>query len=163
MKLCNPFLISGLLFFGILFVSIPPLLWGQVQPTPAEIKFINKQVQQTFLEFIQLWQEERYFEMYELGKTQTRVELSPEDFATRMVQLDWVPTKMLDDPAMKISFRFRSLIYVNASLEFRHKSKEQLSFTKPLTFLLLLEDGAWKFDLIQMVRSPFYVPNPEAL
>jgi hypothetical protein len=47
---------------------------------------------------------------------------------------------------------------VNATIVFRHKSNFDLQFTKQQSFLLLKEGGKWRFDLLQMIRSPFYSP-----
>ena len=59
----------------------------------------------------------------------------------------------------EISYRYRTLLYMNANIVFRHKSFYDLQFTKPKAFLLQKEEGAWKFDLIQMIRSPYYSPE----
>ena len=58
------------------------------QPTPAEMEAISKETRLVFESFLQLWQEERYFEMYDYGKKQSREILSLGEFATRMVELD---------------------------------------------------------------------------
>ena len=58
----------------------------------------------------------------------------------------------------EISYRYRTLLYVNATIVFRHKSNFDLQFTKQQSFLLLKEGGKWRFDLLQMIRSPFYSP-----
>ena len=38
------------------------------QPTPSELEAIRKETKIVFQNFMQLWQEERYFELYEYGK-----------------------------------------------------------------------------------------------
>jgi hypothetical protein len=50
------------------------------------------------------------------------------------------------------------MLYVEATIVFRHKSMVDLQFERSQAFLLLKEDGKWRFDLLQMIRSPFYVP-----
>ena len=55
------------------------------QPTPAELEAIRKETKIVFQNFLQLWQEERYFELYEYGKKHSRNQLTIEEFATRMV------------------------------------------------------------------------------
>ena len=111
-----------------------------------------------FEDFLQLWQEERYFELYKYGKQQSTNQITIEEFATRMVELDWVPVGLLTEKKIEISYRYRTLLYVNTAIVFRHKSNFDLQFTKQQSFLLLKESGKWRFDLLQMIRSPFYTP-----
>jgi hypothetical protein len=111
-----------------------------------------------FLNFLQLWQEERYFELYKYGKKHSTDQISIEEFATRMVELDWVPVGLKTGIEPEISYRYLTLLYVNAAIVFRHKSIFDLQFTKQQSFLLLKESGKWRFDLLQMIRSPFYIP-----
>ena len=146
-----------LLFFAISFFST---VSGAVarQPTPAELEAIQNETRLVFQDFLQLWQEERYFELYKYGKQQSTNQITIEEFATRMVELDWVPVGLLTEKNPEISYRYRTLLYVNAAIVFRHKSNFDLQFTKQQSFLLLKESGKWRFDLLQMIRSPFYSP-----
>ena len=128
------------------------------QPTPAELEAISNETKIVFQNFLQLWQEERYFELYEYGKRHSKNQLSIEEFATRMVELDWVPVGLLTDNNPEVNYRYRTLLYVNAEILFRHKSFMDLQFSKKQSFLLLKEKGKWRFDLLQMIRSPFYSP-----
>ena len=128
------------------------------QPTPAELEAIQKETMHVFEDFLQLWQEERYFELYKYGKQQSTNQITIEEFATRMVELDWVPVGLLTEKKIEISYRYRTLLYVNTAIVFRHKSNLDLQFTKQQSFLLLKESGKWRFDLLQMIRSPFYTP-----
>ena len=131
------------------------------QPTSFEIEKIRTEVDRAFNNFFRMWAEEQYFELYKLGKQQAREYLTTEQFATRMVQLDWVPVGLVQAPPFEISFRYRTLIYVDAGIKFSHKTKGALTFEKRQTFLLLWENGQWRFDLLQMLRSPFYTPNQQ--
>ncbi|MGK5095149.1 hypothetical protein WDW89_24460 [Deltaproteobacteria bacterium TL4] len=149
------FTVSLLFIVGLL--SFPSFLWSE--PTEIEFKAIRSQVDTAFRDFIQLWREERYFELYEKGKLQSQRDLKPGEYATRMVELNWVPVKLIEDPPIEISFQFRTLIYVTATIEFGHKSNESLRFKKRQTFLLLWEKNEWRFDLLQMIRAPFYTPE----
>ena len=126
------------------------------QPTPAELEAIQKETMHVFQDFLQLWKEERYFELYKYGKQQSTNQITIEEFATRMVELDWVPVGLLTEKKSEISYRYRTLLYVNTAIVFRHKSNLDLQFTKQQSFLLLKESGKWRFDLLQMIRSPFY-------
>ena len=128
------------------------------QPTPTELDAIRKETKIVFQNFLQLWQEERYFELYEYGKRHSRNQLTTEEFATRMVELDWVPVGLLTENNLKVNYRYRTLLYVDVAILFRHKSFMDLQFSKRQSFLLLKEEGKWRFDLLQMIRSPFYSP-----
>ncbi|MBG56254.1 MAG: hypothetical protein CL935_03895 [Deltaproteobacteria bacterium] len=128
------------------------------QPTTAELEAIRKETKIVFQSFLQLWQEERYFELYEYGKRHSKNQLSIEEFATRMVELDWVPVGLLPEKNPEMNYRYRTLLYVDAEILFRHKSFIDLQFSKKQSFLLLKEKGKWRFDLLQMIRSPFYSP-----
>ncbi len=128
------------------------------QPTPMELEVIQTETRTAFEEFLKLWQEERYFEMYEHGRRQSKELIGLEEYATRMVELDWVPVGLAPQTPPVVSFRFRTLLYVEATITFRHKSVADLQFERTQSFLMLQEDGEWRFDLLQMIRSPFYVP-----
>ena len=129
------------------------------QPTPAELEAIRKETKIVFQNFLQLWQEERYFELYEYGKRHSRNQLTIEEFATRMVELDWVPVGLLPDNNPEVNYRYRTLLYVDVAILFRHKSFLDLQFSKQQSFLLLKEEDKWRVDLLQMIRSPFYSPQ----
>ena len=128
------------------------------QPTPAEIEAIRKETKIVFQTFLQLWQEERYFELYEYGKRHSRNQLTIEEFATRMVELDWVPVGLLSENIPVVNYHYRTLLYVDAAILFRHKSFMDLQLSKQQSFLLIKEEGKWRVDLLQMIRSPFYSP-----
>ena len=128
------------------------------QPTPFELESIRKETRVVFLKYLQLWQEERYFDLYKYGKKHSTDQFSIDEFATRMVELDWVPVGWKTGKEPEISYRYLTLLYVNATIVFRHKSIFDLQFTKQQSFLLLKESGKWRFDLLQMIRSPFYIP-----
>ena len=128
------------------------------QPTPAEIEAIRKETKIVFQTFLQLWQEERYFELYEYGKIHSRNQLTIEEFATRMVELDWVPVGLLSENIPVVNYHYRTLLYVDAAILFRHKSIMDLQLSKQQSFLLIKEEGKWRIDLLQMIRSPFYSP-----
>ena len=126
--------------------------------TPTELDSVKTETIFVFKNFLQLWQEERYFELYEYGSVKSLELISLEEFATRMVELDWVPSssESLKEPI--VSFRYKTLLYVITDIVFQHKNYFDLKFTKQQSFLLIKEKGKWSFDLIQMIRSPFYSP-----
>ena len=153
----------NILFRLIFFLSFLTIISGHSyasprQPTPAELAVIRKETKIVFQNFLQLWQEERYFELYEYGKKHSKNQLTIEEFATRMVELDWVPMGLLPEKIPEVNYLYRTLLYVDAAILFRHKSFMDLQFSKQQSFLLLKEEGKWRFDLLQMIRSPFYSP-----
>jgi len=152
------FIILVIMFCWLNFFSVLPAA-NTRQPTPVELDAIRKETLVVFQDFLQLWQEERYFELYKYGKKHSRDQITIEEFATRMVELDWVPVGLLSEKKPEISYHYRTLIYVNAAIVFRHKSFFDLQLTKQQSFLLLKEAGKWRFDLLQMIRSPFYSPQ----
>ena len=129
------------------------------QPSPAELDAIQNETMVVFQNFLQLWREESYFELYNFGKQQSLNQITIEEFATRMVELDWVPVGLEIENKPAISYYYRTLLYVTAVIVFRHKSDLDLQFKKKQSFLLIKENGKWRFDLLQMIRSPFYSPS----
>tara|TARA_B100000945_G_C20201610_1_gene511731 strand:- start:73 stop:558 length:486 start_codon:yes stop_codon:yes gene_type:complete len=152
------FLSRLLILFCLLTIISGFLNASARQPTPAELDAIRKETKIVFKNFLQLWQEERYFELYEFGKNHSKNQLTIEEFATRMVELDWVPVGLLSEKIPEVNYRYRTLLYVDAAILFRHKSFMDLQLSKKQSFLLIKEQGKWRFDLLQMIRSPFYSP-----
>lgn len=143
---------------GLLLLTQPAFESVARTPSPAELHHISEQAKSAFGEFLQLWQEERYFEMYEHGKRQSRAQLTMEEYATRMVELDWVPVGLETEIPVEIDYQFRTMLYVNATVLFQHKNYYDLRFPRKQSFLLIWEDNAWRLDLLQMIRSPYYAP-----
>ena len=93
------------LFFALIYFSV---VSGAVarQPTPTELEAIQNETMVVFQDFLQLWQEERYFELYKYGKQRSTNQITIEEFATRMVELDWVPVGLVSEKNTKISYRY---------------------------------------------------------
>ena len=108
-----------------------------------------------FEQVISLWREELYFELYDLGIASSKTRISQEQFAQRMVELSYVPKGTLNPKHLSAKFRFRTMIYVKARIDYRHKFNPEITFPKNHTFLLLEEEGAWRIDLIQLIRAPY--------
>jgi len=143
---------------GLLLLIQPTFETVARTPTPAELNYLSEQAKSAFVEFLQLWQEERYFEMYEHGKRQSRAQLTMEEYATRMVELDWVPVGLEPKIPVEIDYQFRTMLYVNVTVLFQHKNYYDLRFPRKQSFLLIWEDNGWRLDLLQMIRSPYYAP-----
>lgn len=154
-------------FWGLLtlLLLIPPLGlplpagWGGgrawAEPNVFEQRQIATRALQSFRAVIGLWREELYFELYDYGTKTTQARISREKFAQRMVELSWVPEGEPNPKFLKTSFRFRTMVYVNSRLTYRHKFNPAEKFSKDHSFMMLLEDGTWRIDLIQLVRAPF--------
>lgn len=141
----------------LMLLALPGPLMSPLlaEPTRYEKQNVEAQALEAFRQILGLWQEELYFELYEAGMESTKKQISLEDFAQRMVELAWVPQGKLNPKFLKAKFRFRTIVYVSARVEYRHKFNPEKTFFKDHTFLLLEEAGTWRIDLVQLVRAPF--------
>ena len=131
----------------------PQAVWGE--PTRFEMREVEAQALEAFRNIMGLWQEELYFELYDHGMEATKSRIKLENFAQRMVELSWVLQGELNPKFLKSRFRFRTMVYVSARVQYRHKFNPDRNFFKDHIFLLLEEKGSWRVDLIQLVRAPF--------
>jgi hypothetical protein len=104
---------------------------------------------------VRMWQEELYFELYDLGIKSTQARISRQDFAQRMVELSWVPDGELNPKYLKSVMRFRTMVYINTRILYRNKFNPEERFAKDQVVLLLQEDGEWRLDLVALIRSPY--------
>lgn len=150
----------------ILLIGLSALLIGlhaswhgvdsaQAEPTRYEKQNVEAQALEAFRRMLGLWKEELYFELYEFGMESTKKQVSMGIFAQRMVELAWVPHGELNAKFLKPKFRFRTMVYINARVEYRHKFNPDRKFLKDHTFLLFEENGTWRIDLVQLVRAPY--------
>lgn len=141
---------------GILF-SLP--LAGQARAQgeldPFEKRQIEEEVLLAFGRIITLWQEELYFELYEEGWADSRARVSMEEFAQRMVELPWVPRGQLDTKFLRAELRHRTMVYIHARVRYQNRFNPEDSFEKDRSALMLKEDGRWRVDLVQLIRSPY--------
>ena len=124
-------------------------------PTRFEKQEVEAQALEAFRRIMDLWKEELYFELYDSGMESTKKQVSLEAFAQRMVELAWLPQGELNAKFLKAKFRFRTMIYISARVQYRHKFNPDKTFFKDHIFLLLEENGTWRVDLVQLVRAPF--------
>ena len=125
------------------------------EPNFFEQRRIEAKALEAFRRMITLWQEEVYFELYEEGMSASKARITQELFAQRMVELSWVPHGELNPKHLKASYRFRTVVYITARIPYRHKFNPDSRFSKQQTVVLLFEDGRWRLDLIELIRSPF--------
>lgn len=128
---------------------------ARADPNRFEQHRIEAAAQEAFKAVLGLWREEVYFEMYETGMSTSKTRISQEDFARRMVELEWVPLEAPNPKFMSTEFHFRTVVYVSARLKFRNKFNPDLIYEKLQRMLLLKEEGQWRVDLVQLVRAPF--------
>lgn len=149
------------LLAGIPALGAASLAWAlaapaaRAEPNAFERREIGDEALEAFRRMITLWREELYFELYEEGWQTSKSRVSLEDFAQRMVKLSWVPEGGPDEKFLRADFRHRTMVYVETRLTFQHKFDPTRSFTKPYATLLLLENGRWRIDLVQLLRSPY--------
>lgn len=132
--------------------AVPTL---RAAPNVFEQRNIEAQALQAFRAVVSLWREELYFELYDYGMESTKARISREEFAQRMVELSWVPVGEPNPKFLRAEYQFRTMIYVKARINYRHKFNPGQGFYKDHTFLMLLENGTWRVDLVQLVRAPF--------
>ena len=145
--------LAAVLAVGLLLTGMTDGL--RAAPNRFEQQRIEAQALETFRRMITLWREEVYFELYDHGIEASKARISREEFAQRMVELAWVPEGELNPTYLKAAFRFRTAVYVSARMPYRHKFNPERRFAKDQTLLLQQENGAWKVDLIALIRAPF--------
>lgn len=143
----------------LLLAVMAPLLLGPgravAEPNAFEQRAIEARALEGFRTILGLWKEELYFELYDMGIETSKLRLSREEFAQRMVELSWVPVGEPNPKFLKTAFRFRTMVYLSVRLRFAHKFNPETRFSKDHTFLLVWESGTWRIDLIRLIRSPF--------
>jgi hypothetical protein len=124
-------------------------------PGPQEQRKIESEALESFRRIMTLWREEVYFELYDQGTAASKARITREEFAQRMVQLEWLPAGEINPRFLKPEYRFRTMVYVQARIPYKNKFNTGDPFAKDQSVLLLLEDGQWKIDLVQLIRSPY--------
>lgn len=147
---------GGLLLAALLgALLLVPAGSARAEPGLQEQHKIEAQAVEAFRRIMTLWREEVYFELYDQGTAASKARISREEFAQRMVQLEWLPEGELNPRFLKAEYRFRTMLYIQAHITYRNKFNVGEPFAKDQTVLLLQEDGQWHIDLIQLVRSPY--------
>jgi len=128
---------------------------AQAEPNLYEQRGMEEEALRAFRQAITLWREELYFELYEQGWEASKQRLTMEEFAQRMVELSWVPQGDPDPKFLKTDFRQRTMVYVYSRLLFQNKFIPEQRFSKDHSALMIKENGRWRVDLVQLVRSPY--------
>ncbi|PCI27517.1 MAG: hypothetical protein COB67_08395 [SAR324 cluster bacterium] len=119
-----------------------------------EARIIRKQVSSSFRVLMETWKEELYFDLYDLGQHNSKKRLTLEEFAQRMVDLEWRPS-LEDEVINKLDLLYRGLAVVHSTIKFQHKINPDRIVTKDIRFPVILEGKIWKFDLSQLIRTPY--------
>ncbi len=134
-------------------------------PNKYELKVIREKIEASFVGLFQMWKEELYFEMYDHGQKKSKTIIEKSEFAQRMVELKWKPT-LKPIQIQDIEIIYRNFAAIKCLIEFENKINQTQTVKKQIIFPAILENINWKFDLIQLIRSPYvgkyYVPpSPE--
>ncbi len=143
----------ALLLFLLLASSLSPKKL-EAKPNYYEVRIVKAEVKKSFENFISMWKEELYFDMYDHGQIYSRRLMGKSEFAQRMVDLPWKPgvKKMTIE---EIEVDYRSFTMVRCVLEMENKTNPSRKVEKRYYFHVILEKGKWKFDLGQIIRVPF--------
>ncbi len=134
-------------------LPLPPA--AVAAPNAFEQRKIEAQALDAFRRMLSLWREEVYFELYDQGMDASKGRIKREDFAQRMVQLEWLPQGEPNPRFLTAEFRFRTMAYVKARVLYQNKFNPSQQFTKDQSFLLLQEGGTWRLDLVDLIRAPY--------
>jgi hypothetical protein len=130
----------------------------------AEIHVIALNAERSFTHIVELWKDQRFDDLYEVGTFASQSDISPEGFsrymsyATRDLQCCW---RMLQDVQTTVDIPERA--YIRARLGF--KNKEYLVWRgqdryvargfaeeETLTFVLQYERQQWRIDLFRILE-----------
>jgi len=138
--LCSLWLLLGTTAFG--------------DPNPYEARILKKQIMVSYNALMDMWHEELYFDMYNLGQHGSRKNLEKNEFAQRMVDLAWKPS-LKPDEMRKMDVLYRNFANLHVRMEFENKIDTTRKLFKDMVFTAILEDKQWKFDLTQLIRTPY--------
>jgi len=140
---------------AVTLAAVPPPPAGEAAPNRFEQQKIEAQALDAFKRILGLWREEVYFELYDQGMEASKARITRENFAQRMVQLEWLPQGEPNPRYLSADYRFRTMAYVKVRMLYRNKFNPSQQFNKDQTFLLLQENGTWRIDLVDLIRSPY--------
>ncbi len=150
--------------FSLIYILFTSSLYGIETFNRYEMKIITEKIESSFVLLIDTWNEELYFEMYDLGQRNSQQRLSRGEFAQRMVELKWSPT-LTPIKIDRIDVLYRNFAVIYFWAEFQNKVNQLRKIKKYMTFPIILENDEWKFDLTQLIRIPFEgkLEKPESL
>lgn len=140
-----------LLLVSVFLITATTLL---ADPSSYEVKLIRAQVVSSFRLMMDTWKEELYFEMYDLGQWESQKKISLEEFAQRMVDLQWKPS-LKPETIDSLDVLYRNYTIIHSTIQFEHKVNPTRILFKKISFPVILEDQGWKFDLTTLIRTPY--------
>ncbi|MDX2471026.1 MAG: hypothetical protein QNL04_10670 [SAR324 cluster bacterium] len=143
----------GLLLIFLFTVTFCPRKL-EAKPNYYEVRIVKAEVKKSFENFISMWKEELYFDMYDHGQIYSRRLMGKSEFAQRMVDLPWKPSAK-EMTIEEIEVDYRSFTLIRCVLEMENKTNPSRKVEKRYYFHVILEKGKWKFDLGQIIRVPF--------
>ncbi|NQU66152.1 MAG: hypothetical protein HQ517_17980 [SAR324 cluster bacterium] len=124
------------------------------QPNNYEEQLITEKILTDFNVLIDTWKEELYFEMYQLGDSQSKSILSKVEFAQRMVDLQWKPS--INPLAnVNVNIIYRNLAAIHFDQQYENKVNLTQTIWKRIIFSTVLENKTWKFSLKQLINVPY--------
>lgn len=145
----------ALIAIAVVALTSIPARTAWSEPNFFEKRKIELQALEAFKRIISRWREEVYFELYDSGMEESQGRITRQDFAQRMVELSWVPQGELNPKFLKLRYHFRTMVYVTARVPYRHKFDQTRAFSKDQTMVMVWENGQWRIDLIELIRSPY--------
>lgn len=125
---------------------------------PIDKDEIKRLAERDFDSIINLWNAEKYEELYGYGTLSGHVRISKEDFIRRMRQKKF-KLMCCGDAAREIEVIYKSptVVYVKAKMGYKnHINKEAFRHE---TFRLTFEDGKWRIDLLKILKAPDSKPH----
>jgi len=141
-----------ILLVGIFFLL---LFKAQATPNPYEVRILHTKINGAFHLLMETWKEELYFDIYDLGTQESKTKLSREAFAQRMVDLKWKPT-ITKEEIIKIDIYYLNFASVHSKIYFESKVNPLRIIKKEIVFPTFFENNGWKFDLMLLIRTPFF-------
>jgi len=144
---------AGMKLFFVLCMLLGGTL-ASADPNPYETRILKKQIMVSYTTLMDMWHEELYFDMYNLGQHASRKKLAKGEFAQRMVDLAWKPS-LNPEEMRKMDILYRNFANLHVRVEFENKIDPTRKLLKDMVFTAILENKHWKFDLTQLIRIPY--------
>ena len=144
-------LLAILLFLVFGLVNVTAAKRGK--PPADNIDETKRLSERDFDSIINLWKDEKYDELYGYGTLSSHVRISKEGFIRGMRQKKF-KLMCCGYAAREINVIYKSptVVYVKAKMGYEnHLNKEAFRHE---TFRLVFEEGKWKTDITQILKSP---------
>lgn len=148
MKKLLPFILLLFMVFGLADSSYAK----KERPSGADKDEVKRLAERDFDSIINLWKDEKYEELYDYGTLSSHIRISKENFIKEMKGKAF-KLMCCGDAAREIEVIYKSptSVYVKAKIGYKSATKELFHHE---TFGLIFEEGKWRTDMIQILRSP---------